>query len=84
MGEVVGLDGEQGLGREAKRAADGSGSAVAGGEDVYVGVADHQSLSGGDGLAGQGAGLCNESKKTVRIWFFGMEAVAAVVLKEEA
>ena len=48
MGEEVGLGGGEGVGREAEGAGDTAGAAVAGGEDVDVGVADHDGCGGGD------------------------------------
>ena len=69
---------------EAEGAADGDGSAVAGGKDVYVGVADHDGLGGGDRFAGDGGGFGDEGEEAVRVGFFCVEAVASVVLKEEA
>ena len=36
------------MGREAEGAGDAAGAAVAGGEDVDVGVADHDGCGGGD------------------------------------
>lgn len=51
MGEVVGLHGEQGLRSKAEGTTDGPGPGVAGGEDVYVRVADHHRLSRSNGFA---------------------------------
>ena len=73
----------QGVGGEAEGAADGAGSAVAGGEDVDVGVADHDGFGGGDGDAGEGGGFVDEGAEAVGVGLLGVEAVAAVVLKEE-
>lgn len=83
MGEVVGLHGEQGLRSEAEGATDGSGSSIAGGEDVYVRVANHEGLSWGYGFACQGGGFGDQSEKAVWIGLFGMEAVPTIVLEEE-
>ena len=83
VGEVVGLGGGQGVRGEAEGAADGAGSAVAGGEDVDVGVADHDGFGGGDGDAGEGSGFGDESLEAVWVGLLGVEAVASVVLKEE-
>ena len=69
---------------EAEGAADGAGSGVAGGEDVDVGVADHQGFGWRDGLAGEGGGFGDEGEEAVGVGLFGVEAVAAVVLEEEA
>lgn len=84
VGEEVWLGGGQGVGREAEGAADGAGSAVAGGEDVYVGVADHDGLSGGDGRVDELTGLGDEGEQAMGIGLFSVEAVASVVLEEEA
>ncbi len=84
MGEVVGLGSGQCVGGEAEGAADGVRAAVAGGEYVYVGVADHQGLGGGDGFARNGAGFGDEGEEAVGVGLLGVEAVAAVVLEEEA
>ena len=60
------------------------GSAVAGGEDVYVGVADHDGLGGSDGVRPRGrGGFGDEGEEAVGVGLFGVEAVAAVVLEEE-
>lgn len=83
MGEIVGLSRGEGVGGEAKGATYRAGAAVARSEDVDVGVADHEGLSGGDDFAGDGAGFRDEGEEAVWVWFFGMEAVAAVVLEEE-
>jgi hypothetical protein len=83
VGEVVGRDVGEGMGFEAEGAADAAGTGVAGGEDVDVGVADHDGFGGGDGLACDGAGFGDEDEDAVRVGLFGVEAVAAVVLEEE-
>ena len=71
------------MGGEAEGAADGAGAAVAGGENVYVGVADHKGMGGGDGFARDDAGFGDEGEKAVGVGLLGVEAVAAVVLEEE-
>ena len=83
MGEIVGLGRGEGVGGEAKGATYRAGAAVACGEDVDVGVADHEGLSGGDDFSSDGAGFGDEGEEAVWVWFFGMEAIATVVLKEE-
>lgn len=80
---MVGWRGDERLWGEAEGAADGLCSGVAGGEDVYVRVADHDGLGGGDGLTCDGGGFGDEGEEAVGIGLFGVEAVAAVVLKEE-
>ena len=57
VGEVVGWGVGEGVGFEAEGAADAAGAAVAGGEDVDVGVADHDGFGGGDGAAGDACWL---------------------------
>ena len=74
----------EGVGLEAEGAADAVGAAVAGGEDVDVGVADHDGFGGGDGVAGDGAGFGDKAFEAVGVGLFGVKAVAAVVLEEEA
>jgi len=80
---VVGRDFDEGVGLEAESAADAVSAAVAGGEDVGVGVADHDSFGWRNGAAGDGAGFGDEGQEAVRVRLFGVEAVAAVVLEEE-
>ena len=80
---MVGRNVVERLGFEAEGAAHAAGTAVAGGEDVDVGVADHDGFGWGDGAVGEGAGFGDEGLKAVRVRFFGVEAVAAVVLEEE-
>jgi hypothetical protein len=80
---VVGGDFGEGVRLEAEGAADAACAAVAGGEDVDVGVADHDGFGGSDGTACDGAGFGDEALDAVGVGFFGMEAVAAIVLKEE-
>ena len=80
---MVGLGGGQSVGGEAEGAADGARSTVAGGEDVDVGVADHDGFGGGDGDAGEGGGFVDEGADAVGVRLLGVEAVASVVLKEE-
>ena len=77
------MGGGQGVGGEAEGAADGAGPAVAGGEDVDVGVADHDGVGGGDGGVGEGGGFGDEGAEAVGVGLLGVEAVAAVVLEEE-
>src|ERR1700733_1527299 len=69
---------------EAEGAANAARGAVAGGEDVNVGVADHDGLGRGNGVAGEDGGFGDESLQAVRVGLLGVEAVAAVVLEEEA
>jgi hypothetical protein len=84
VGEVVGWGVDEGVGLEAEGAADAAGAGVAGGEDVRVGVADHDGFCGGDGVSGDCAGFGDEGLDAVRVGLLGVEAVAAVVLEEEA
>ena len=84
VGEVVGWGVDEGVGLEAEGAADAAGATVAGGEYVDVGVADHDGFGGGDGVARDGAGFGDEALEAVRVGLLGVEAVAAVVLEEEA
>src|ERR1700677_1566335 len=84
VGEVVGWSVDEGVGLEAEGAADAARAAVAGGEDVDVGVADHDGFGGGDGVAKEDGRFGDESLEAVRVRLFGVEAVAAVVLEEEA
>ena len=81
---MVGRDVGEGVGFEAEGAADAVGAAVASSEDVDVCIADHDGFGGSDGAAGDAAGFGEEDLKAVRVGLFGVEAVAAVVLKEEA
>jgi hypothetical protein len=81
--EVVGWGGDERLRGQAEGAADGSGSGIAGGEDVYVGVSDHDGFGGSDGAAADCGGFCDEGFEAVGIGLFGVEAIAAVVLEEE-
>ena len=53
VGEGVRLGGGEGVRSEAEGAAEGARAAVAGGEDVNVGVANHQGFGGVDGSSGQ-------------------------------
>jgi hypothetical protein len=84
VGEVVGWGVGEGVGIEAEGAADAAGATAAGGEDVDVGVADHDGFGGGDGAAGVGGGFLDEGFEAMGVGLFGVEAVAAVVLEEEA
>ena len=84
VGEVVRRDVFERVGLEAEGAADAARAAVASSEDVDVGVADHDGLGGGDDAAGDRAGFSNEGLKAMRVGLFRVEAVAAVVLEEEA
>ena len=84
VGQVVGWGVDEGVGFQAEGAADAAGSAVAGGEDVDVGVADHDGFCGVDGVAGDAAGFVDKGFEAVGIGFFGEEAVASIVLEEEA
>jgi hypothetical protein len=72
------------MGIEAEGAADAARAAVASGEDVNVGVADHDGLGGDNGAVCEKARFGDESLQTVRVGLLGVEAVAAVVLEEEA
>jgi hypothetical protein len=84
MSEMVRLGDGQGLGGEAEGATDRLGSGVAGSEDVYVRVADHDGLGGMDRLACKGGSFRDEGEKAMGIGLFCMKAVAAVVLEKEA
>ena len=84
VGQVVGRGVGEGVGFEAEGTADAAGAAVTGGEDVDVGVADHDGFGGGNGAAGEGGGFLDEGFEAVGVGLFRVEAVAAVVLKEEA
>jgi hypothetical protein len=84
VGEVVGRGVDERVGLEAEGAADTAGARVAGGKDVGVGVADHDGLRGGDGAPGDCSGLGDEGLEAVWVGLLGVEAVAAVVLEEEA
>ena len=83
MGQVVWWGCFEGVGLEAEGAAYATCSAVTCGEDVDVGIADHDGFGGSDGFTCDYAGLRNKSLKPVGIGLFGVEAVSAVVLKEE-
>ena len=85
VGQEVWLSGGECVGRETKGAAEGARSAVAGSKDVNIGVADHYGLGGRDGcgVGLQGAGFGYEGEESVGSGFFGVEAVATVVLEEE-
>ena len=74
----------EGVRLEAEGAADAARAAVAGGEDVDVGVADHDGFCRSDGTPGDVTGFRYEPLKTVRVGLLGVEAVAAVVLEEKA
>jgi len=58
---VIGWGVLEGVRLQPKGAANAAGGAVAGGEDVDVGVADHDGFGGGDGLAGDGTGFGDET-----------------------
>jgi hypothetical protein len=81
--EVVGRGFDERVGFETEGAADASGAAVACGEDVRVCVADHDGFGWGDGTACDGCCFGNKGFQAMRVGFFGVEAVAAVVLEEE-
>src|SRR5580698_3653496 len=83
LGEVVGRGVFERVRFKAVGASDAAGSAVAGGEDVDVGVADHGGFSGKDRVACDLAGFRDERLEAVGVWFFCVKAVAAVVLEEE-
>lgn len=80
---MVGWDFDEGVRLETEGAADAAGAAVAGGEDVSVGVADHDGFGRSDGAADDLAGFGDESLEPVGVGFFRVEAVTAVVLEEE-
>ena len=84
MGCVIGWRSGEGVGGQAEGTADRTRAAIAGGEDVNVGVADHDGFGRRNGTTGDGAGFCNETLEAMRVGFLSVEAVAAVVLKEEA
>ena len=84
VGEVVGRSVFEGVGLETEGAADAACSTTAGCKDIDVGVADHDGFGRGDGAVGQDAGFGYEFFKAMRVGLFGVEAVAAVVLEEEA
>ncbi len=71
------------MGIETEGTTDGGSAAIAGGEDVDVGVADHDGFGWDDGASGDCGGFGDEDDQTVRVGFFGVEAVAAVALEEE-
>ncbi len=83
VGEVVGWGVEEGVGFEAKGAADAASATAAGGEHVDVSVADHNGFAGQDRNARYSAGLGDEALEAVWVGLLGVEAVAAVVLEEE-
>jgi hypothetical protein len=83
MGQVIRHGVDKGVGLEAEGAAHAAGSTVAGGEYVDVSVANHHGFRRGDYAAVEGGGFSNETLEAVRIGFFGVEAVAAIVLEEE-
>jgi hypothetical protein len=60
------------------------GSSVASSENVDVGVPDHYNLGGINVLTGACGGLSDEGEKAVGIGFFGVEAVAPVVLEKKS
>ena len=80
---MIGRGVGEGVRFETEGAADADGSAVACGENVDVGVADHDGFGGGDGAAREGARLVDEAFEAVGVGLFGVKAVAAVVLEEE-
>jgi hypothetical protein len=81
---VVGWSVGEGVRLEAEGAADAARAAVTCGEDVNVGVADHDGSCGVDGDVGDGSGFGHKGLEAVRVGLFCVEAVAAVVLEEEA
>ena len=84
VGEVVRRDVLERVGLKAEGAANAAGAAVASGEDIDVGVADHDGFGGGDDAPGDRAGFSDEGLKALRVGLFRVEAVTAVVLEEEA
>ena len=84
VGEVVRWDIFERVRLEAEGAAYAACAAVASGEDVDVGVANHDGLGGGDDAAGDRSGFSDEGLKAMRVGLFRVEAVAAVVLEKEA
>ena len=84
VSQMVGWCVEQGVRFEPEGATNAAGSAVARGEDVDIGIADHDGFSGRDGMAGQGRGFVNKSFEAVGCGFFGVKAVAAIVLEEKS
>ena len=57
MGCVIGWRSGKGMGRQAEGTADRTRAAIAGGEDVNVGVTDHEGLRRCDRLACEDAGF---------------------------
>ena len=84
VGEVIGWGVLEGVGLQAEGAADAAGAAVAGGEDVDVGVADHDGFGRVESAPGDASGLIDQGFEAVGVGLFGVEAVASVVLEEEA
>jgi hypothetical protein len=72
------------VGLEAKGASDAVSAAVAGGEHVNVSVADHDGFGWGDSATREGASFLDEGFEAVGVGLLGVEAVAPIVLKEEA
>ena len=75
------------MGVDAEGAAEGAGVAAAAGDDVYVGVADHDDFGGlksGLGALGEEVvGFRDVGFEAFGVGLFGGEGVAAVVLEEE-
>ena len=84
VGDVVGWGVVEGVRFQAKGASDAAGSGVACGEDVDVGVAYHDGFGREYGVACDFCGFPDESLEAVWVGLFGVEAVATVVLEEEA
>ena len=83
MGQVVGWRVEQGVRFESEGATNAADAAVARGENVDIGIADHNGFIGWDGVASQGGCFGNESLETMRVGLFGVKTVAAIVLEEK-
>jgi len=81
---VIGRGVFEGVRLEAEGAADAAGATVSCGEDIDVGIADHDGLGGSDGASCECGGFGDEGFEAVGVRFFGVETVAAVVLEEEA
>jgi len=84
VGDVVGWGVVEGVRFQAKGASDAAGSSVACGENVDVGVADHDGFGRKDRAPCDLAGFGDQRLEAVWVGLFGVEAVATVVLEEEA
>src|ERR1700677_2123337 len=83
VGEVLWWSVGKGVGLEAEGAANAVSAAASGGEDVGVGVPDHDGFGWRYSDTGDGARFGDENLEAVRVGFFCVEAIAAIVLKEE-